>query len=61
MATFSTAGPRSKGHQIERMAGAALANVPDHFREEREEGGEDVGDGKVQDEEVHASHLRPAK
>ena len=39
----------------------AAADVPDHLREEREECGEDVGDGEVQDEEVHASHLRPAK
>ena len=39
----------------------ASADVPDHLREEREECSEDVGDGEVQDEEVHASHLRPAK
>ena len=38
----------------------AEADVPDHFREEREECGEDVGDGEVQNEEVHARHLRPA-
>ena len=57
-ATFSTIGPLPIAYQIERMA---AADVPDHLREEREEGGEDVGDGEVQDEEVHASHLRPAK
>ena len=57
-ATFSTSGPLPIAYQIERMA---EADVPDHFREEREECGEDVGDGEVQDEEVHASHLRPAK
>ena len=57
-ATFSTIGPLPIAYQIERMA---AADVPDHLREEREEGGEDVGDGEVQDEEVHTSHLRPAK
>ena len=36
-----------------------MTAVPDHLREQREERGEDVGDGEVQDEEVHARHLRP--
>lgn len=36
-----------------------MAAVPNHLREQREERGEDVGDGEVQDEEVHARHLRP--
>ena len=44
-----------KVSQIERSP------VPNHLRQQREERREDVGDGEVQNEEVHPRHLRPAK
>ena len=31
---------------------------PDDFRDDGEEGGEEVGDGEVQDEVVHPTHLQ---
>lgn len=33
---------------------------PSELRQKGEESGQDVGDGEVQDEEVHPGHLRPS-
>ncbi len=34
---------------------------PGHLRQQRQEGRQDVGDGQVQDEEVHPGHLVKAR